>query len=66
VLAETAAKPRTEKADEVTGHRPEPFIPLGAPATFLLDDLVPRLHEGLYGPAAIRQGRSRATDGVCG
>jgi hypothetical protein len=65
-LAETAAKPWAEKADEVTGHRAESFIPMGAPATCLLDDLLPRLHEGLYGPAAIGQGRSRAADSVCG
>src|SRR5215468_10009516 len=58
VLAETTTEPRAEKTDQVTGHRAEPFIPMSAPAAFLLDDLLPRLHEGLYGPAPIRQGRS--------
>jgi hypothetical protein len=64
MLAEATAEPRAEKTDQVTGDWAEPCILLGAPVAFLLDDLLPRLHEGLYSPAPIRQGRSRAADSV--
>ena len=39
---------------------------MGMPAAFLLDHLVPRPHEGLDGPAPIRQGRARTAHGVGG
>jgi hypothetical protein len=66
VLAETAAEPWAKEADQVTGDRAETFITMGAPVTFLLDHLVPCPHEGLDGPAAIRQGRARTAHGVGG
>ena len=51
VLVDTPAAPRVEEADQVTGHRAEPFILMRVPAAFLLDYLVPRLYEVLDGPA---------------
>jgi hypothetical protein len=66
VLADTAAEVRAEEADQVTRHWAEPFISMGVPPAFLLDHLLPRSHEGLDGPAPIRQGGSRAAHGGCG
>ena len=66
VLVDTPAAPRVEEADQVTGHRAEPFILMRVPAAFLLDYLVPCLHEVLDGPATIRQRRARAGHGICG
>jgi hypothetical protein len=66
VRAATIAEPRAAKADEVTGHGAEPFLPLGRPPTFLLDQRLPRVHEGLDGPSPIRQGRAGAAHGLCG
>lgn len=66
VLADTAAEVWAEEADQVTRHGAEPFISMGAPPAFLLDHLVPRPHEGLDGPAPIRQRGSGAAHGVGG
>ena len=65
VLPHTPAELGAEEADQVTRHRTETFIRMGAPPTFLLDPVVPSPQEGLDGPAPIRQGRSRASHGVC-
>jgi len=40
--------------------------PLGVPAAFLSDDVLPHHYEGLNGPTAIRQRRASAAHGICG
>src|SRR5215510_14451029 len=64
VLPEAPAEPRAEAADQVAGHGAQPFVPMRLPVAFLLDRLVPRLYEGLDGPASIRQRRTRAAYGL--
>jgi hypothetical protein len=65
VRPDTPPEPRAAEADQVTGHRADPFIPMGLPAAFLLDHLMPRLYEGLDGPASIRQRRARSAHSLC-
>jgi hypothetical protein len=66
VRAYAATAVRPKEADQVTRHGAEPCIAMGAPPAFLLDHLVPRLHERLHGPAPIRQGSTGAAHGICG
>ena len=63
MLAETAAEPRAKEAAQVTGDRAETCLPMGLPAAFRLDHLVPGPHAGLDGPAPIRQGRASTAHG---
>jgi hypothetical protein len=64
VLGLAVLQPRTEKADEVTGHRTIASILVGVKDRFLLDELFPCLQQLGRVPLAIRQSRPGTPDGL--
>ena len=66
VLGRAALQPRTDKADEVTGHWTIAPILVGVQDRFLLDELLPRLQQLGRVPLAIRQSRPGTPDGLRG
>jgi hypothetical protein len=66
VLGRTGLEPRTEKADEVTGHRTIAPILVGVKDLFLLDALLPRFQQLGRVPLAIRESCPGTSDGLRG